>query len=997
LVLMRLRCTQPGCGADGSARIGKSRCASTAAPAASGLLFSSRRGGRSFAAWGDILKNIRSERFPERIESSRARLRNRKIANSTRQTILALLCASLAALVFQPRSASASQAPAFNLYFSGTENLVLDRLDLDPTTHRVADLSDAQCAVFDDALPAPGPALDALKARVAAGIGVVIITGPNTDPAALAALTGGAITQTGTVEVAAGAKHAQEIEKYAAIIEYVGPAANPLAANVSWKSAVRVHERSLLRVGRAATVLVATSGKDPVRAHTPVLVELKSGAGTIYVLNVWLRQGDQRARIASYRLLLGGIAGAQNYDFQRWAYFNWLLYDLSRAAAGVAAAPYGSWIGSPVPDSAQIIWLGAIFSAMFGGFVLCYIAVRRYSLRHPEQLEQFYLPRKPAAPRPASLGAAATRAVSAAEPAPSRGDPRWEKVGFHRPLSGFFYNYLLALMVMIPFNFIVTFYIERNFVNPFLEARGAWAAVTQFMLFFFTLLDLGTGQAMVKYFAEYRVKEPGRAITYAQFFIWFHALAGMFQITALGLVAAIWMPHTAMAFLTWFVILHTLIQFPGFIAIFSNLFRALQRFDYAQLLIVLTYVLNPFVQLSCGVYGRHWGLMHPVFGEGMGVIFGFAIGGVIANLMMGAFCAVFYDKMGFRLATIFLAHFDRDTVRKSFIYGIKLTGGQVLGATSWALVPVIMGILLPNFLELNEIWILTYSLTFAYLETGAYIFTTLMPSISESYSQSMMFLTRRYLDQGLRWGLIITSMLGGAFVAFSNIFVYGLLPPQFVRAAGVMMLMHVFRTFDFTTRMPDQVFQGVGRTGLFTLTSLVENGGRIILSWYLIKWYGFNGVFYAFIISSLLKSAVAWPMMGYLIAWPSISVWQTLINPIIAAFGNYYVLHEFALAVWRGPGHAGNAWIVVLLCLFGSLPVYMFISGLLGWDRAALREFRDAAELVPPPFGAIARMAHRMVEIGSMLSPLHNRFPGNMVEEASAQANALTAMKAEMH
>src|SRR5208283_2511518 len=68
----------------------------------------------------------------------------------------------------------------------------------------------------------------------------------------------------------------------------------------------------------------------------------------------------------------------------------------------------------------------------------------------------------------------------------ARGDPRWEIVGFHRPLSGFFYNYLLSLIIMIPLNFAVTFYIERNFVNPFLEARGAWAAVTQFMLIFFT-------------------------------------------------------------------------------------------------------------------------------------------------------------------------------------------------------------------------------------------------------------------------------------------------------------------------------------------------------------------------------------------------------------------------------------------------------------------------------------------------------------------------------
>ena len=66
----------------------------------------------------------------------------------------------------------------------------------------------------------------------------------------------------------------------------------------------------------------------------------------------------------------------------------------------------------------------------------------------------------------------------------------------------------------------------------------------------------------------------------------------------------------------------------------------------------------------------------------------------------------------------------------------------------------------------------------------------------------------------------------------------------------------------------------------------------------------------------------------------------------------------------------------MLLSLFGSLPIYMFFSGLFGWDDASLAEFRDAAELVPAPFGAVARMAHRVVQLGSSLSPLNNRFPG---------------------
>ena len=116
----------------------------------------------------------------------------------------------------------------------------------------------------------------------------------------------------------------------------------------------------------------------------------------------------------------------------------------------------------------------------------------------------------------------------------------------------------------------------------------------------------------------------------------------MLAVTLLGIMAAIFMPETSVAFLTWFVILHTLVQFPGFSAIYTNLFRALQRFDYAQVLVVLTYVLTPLIQMGMAIYMRHWGLLHPVFGEGMGVVFGFALGGIASNLVMGTLCSFFY-------------------------------------------------------------------------------------------------------------------------------------------------------------------------------------------------------------------------------------------------------------------------------------------------------------------------------------------------------------------
>ncbi len=395
----------------------------------------------------------------------------------------------------------------------------------------MTNLGDAATAVYEDNLPAAGPELEALKARVASGMGAVLILGRHTDPRrsrrSPTALSGKPASST-----LHGSAHGQELEHIAAVVNWVGPKVDALARNISWLSAVRVHERSLLDVN-GAEVLVKTNPRDLVQPGTPILLRIHAGKGTIYVLNEWLRNGDQSARIASMLTMLEGIEGAENYDFQRWPDFNWLLYGLSRTAAGVPVVSYGDWIASPVPNRAEVRILAAIL-AMFAMFLGAYLIVRRYSLRHPELLEHFYRSTPSAKPQPAALGAAAAApaAPAASGSATAHGDPRWEIVGFHRPLSGFFYNYLLSLIMMIPLNFVFTFYIERNYVNPFLEARGAWGGGhTVHADFSSRCWTSAPSQAMVKYFAEYRVRDPGRAITYAQFYIWFHALGGVLAVT----------------------------------------------------------------------------------------------------------------------------------------------------------------------------------------------------------------------------------------------------------------------------------------------------------------------------------------------------------------------------------------------------------------------------------------------------------------------------------
>ena len=244
---------------------------------------------------------------------------------------------------------------------------------------------------------------------------------------------------------------------------------------------------------------------------------------------------------------------------------------------------------------------------------------------------------------------------------------------------------------------------------------------------------------------------------------------------------------------------------------------------------------------------------------------------------------------------------------------------------------------------------------------------------------------------------MVTTMLGGAYMVFCAPLIEGLLPPQFGRAVGVLVLIHTFRLFDFFVREPDQVFQAVGRSGTFTVAAIIENVTRIGLTWLFIKWWGFHGLFWAFAASAALKALFVWPVMARYIIAPVFSVWQTFVSPALTAVANYFILREIVASLWHGPGHPANTWLVVMTTLLATTPIYLFISAMLGWDDAELREFKDAVELVPPPFLAFAKLMYAVVNLGTSLSPLHNRFAAKLDVEASREAALLTAAKVEMH
>src|SRR5262249_24210289 len=146
--------------------------------------------------------------------------------------------------------------------------------------------------------------------------------------------------------------------------------------------------------------------------------------------------------------------------------------------------------------------------------------------------------------------------------------------------------------------------------------------------------DLGTQTAFVKYFAEHRVAEPSRALADVQFYVWWQVFARLAEATVLVATALGYVPYSRYALYAPFVAIYGLCHLPAISGLGKLMCRALQRFDYYNLLDMAEYRLLVFVvPIPFVLAGRAWGLGHPAFGEAFGAALGLGCGQLATNLI----------------------------------------------------------------------------------------------------------------------------------------------------------------------------------------------------------------------------------------------------------------------------------------------------------------------------------------------------------------------------
>ncbi len=827
----------------------------------------------------------------------------------------------------------AAAADTIRLYYAGPEkSSVYTALTLAPkgTFEFVTDPTQADVFVLNGTIPDPA----AVAARLDAGAGVVLFLGPD--------------LKAEDVQAAIGVTLSLEPRNDAVSLTNIA-VNDPLVKQIIWNGAPQVRERSNILTPMSSVQPLVTAYED----GEWVLWSARSSKA--FIFNAYLTDGF-------------------NPQIQDWAYYNYLIYHLAMRAAGRTPLSFADYPASPVPRAPERNILLGIMGLMLVSTFAAFFFVRRYSLRHPEELDKIVSNRDRFQVHEEST--------------------EWENVGFHRPLSGFLVALSIGLVLFIPL-IIYQNLILPTYILPSAQALGIWGRVTQFFNLAWTFFDMGTSIAFIKYLSEHRVKDPKKGIQYGQVFVWWQALSGAVQVALVIGLASTLAPRSAYALYVWSIIIHSFIQIPGFYQVMKHALTGFQRLDYSRILEVgLNVVLPMLVQPVFVTIMFAWGRAHPVFGGAMGGLLGMGLAAYAAELLTFLLGLWLYQRVGYNVRILFLAHFDWDVVETSFKFGVF----EMLGSAAWsfgqAMEIAITQARLINYAEIWGNWGLAQNFIFAFNVTQT-LNDGVMPAISEAVSNGKRILSQYYSVMAYKYNGLASAFIGAVLLAVAPRFIIGSTGVEFQRAAIYVIPLTIWGAVQFPSWVGDNVQLGANKPYLKSLLVFSEQVIRVVLAWILLARFQVTGLIIAYFVGLFSKGIAAY-LINNKVCFPQrFYIWQSLVAPLLAGAAHYGTLMLINSFIWKGDQI--TSVLIFFIGILPSFPIYMFFYGLFGgWDKDTLEELKSAVALSGTVHGLTRWGMLEPTALGARFSPLNGRFPITNRAEAMQEARALTREKVKL-
>lgn len=842
----------------------------------------------------------------------------------------------LALLLTSSVPSVAAQVPgeAVSVYYIGPQDTVLAAIRRAAPHVLVVDNPElAKVYILNDPLLEPEQLQRIGRLVLREEVGLVLFLGPHFPRMAteMRALLG-----VGTFSMAGGITTPQRVRK--------GPEPDPLQTVIAWNSAPEIQARSVISNPNLLLPVVTTVSGQPL-----------------------IQRGRGRER---YQVFVVGpwFADPTNAPWVEWPYFDYLMYRLVAEAAAVSRPiAFADYPRAPVPQGPLRRTFNGIGIAILMLCLLVLFFSRREFFLHPERWQAWRFPLQ-------------VHPVG------------WHSVGFHRPLAGLLLLLGIAPLLLIPW-LIFGLQLLPQVLLPWQQTRNFWEQTGQWLGVLWLVFDAGVDVAAVWYFTAWRGRNPKEGFRYLQLYIWWQIVSGAVQvILVLGAVHFVLL-RTTLAHLAFYILARILLQFPGFLMVFRIFFRAEQRFDYVQRLVVVQLMGTMGLQLLLVLLQRTF--LPTVFNldASSATVLSLGLALYLAEWLTFGMGLWWYQRSGYSLYALFMPAFDWGIVTRALHYGLRWVGGPLVGALTALLQGQWLAQWLPNVEGFQAAWpTLAYLLAaFGLLQIGLY--ESLMPTLVEAITQEARTLVRYYTGQALRYGLWTALPILAVMALIGERLDAGWLEGRYTGLAPFLGLLLTWAALQAPARTAERLLEAEGRPGLRSLVLIVEQVARLVLIPLLTPRWAFMGFWAALMLGLALRTGCGWLLVR---RWRvKFNLWQMVIAPAGAALIIYNVgevLQSF-ISVTAAPV-AQVLWFVLLLLL---LPLYGFLTGLLGgWDDGGLEELRQALRLsdLGWPFAALL---WGMVTLGARFSPLHGAFPMALYVQAREEAQALSMRRPLNH
>ena len=259
----------------------------------------------------------------------------------------------------------------------------------------------------------------------------------------------------------------------------------------------------------------------------------------------------------------------------------------------------------------------------------------------------------------------------------------YDKIGFARPLGGFFYQFFYALVggVLI----LITYTQLLRVLYPYPDAKGYTTVGNMLFSLLFLIMNIPTGFSLERFVAEWAVKHPGKMIQYIRFYVWYQMMTGILLVTVTSIYVLYILETGSLVYTKWLLLIYISREYPAMTGVFQSSLRGLQQFQheskvnfYAQTFI------QPTFEVLCVLWGRFILGTNPAIGEMMGIAIGYAIGTYIDDFITMGISMRYLNKVltpfGYSIKDAIIPSVDRDVWVSSLKFGLQLSPPQILSA-----------------------------------------------------------------------------------------------------------------------------------------------------------------------------------------------------------------------------------------------------------------------------------------------------------------------------